>query len=173
MTDSELFDINLVTINSINIINAAIENKTDLLRLDKGSYYVEMEHSFVPGVNWSLNKFRLVFNCEIHVFTIEKTPIDLHGNFDIAFFFNVQNLQDVAKKGGKTGLALEASFITSMANIAYATSRGIIYTRCQGTILHEIILPILPTKDLFASIIKNNKSFPKSKTSVKKVKRSS
>ncbi|MBL7756492.1 MAG: hypothetical protein JNL59_03830 [Chitinophagaceae bacterium] len=43
----------------------------------------------------------------------------------------------------------------AMANLAYSTSRGIIYTRCEENGIGSAILPILYTADL-EKMLRNN-----------------
>ena len=72
--------------------------------------------------------------------------MEVSGRFDIAYFFGVENLEKLVNDG--EGFLINPDLLSSLANIAYSTSRGIIYTRCQGTILKKVILPILSTQKL-------------------------
>jgi|GEM_PF-3467252 len=49
---------------------------------------------------------------------------------------------------GVTSNVLNFETALAMANLAYATSRGIIYTRCEATGIGQVILPVLLTADL-------------------------
>ncbi len=93
---------------------------------------------------------RIIFSCEIETFTEENNPINVSGNFDVAFYFLGNNLDKLTTTNDDQGLTINGDLITALANISYSTSRGIIYTRCQGTILKNFMLPILPNEELQA-----------------------
>lgn len=152
MTETGVFDIDLIKIDEIVITNAGIDNNTQLTSLEKDNHYFDINFGFESGVNLPQKKFRLVFSCNMSTFTKDDIKVDVSGRFDIVFYFIVENLDTLTRVDSENGLVINSDFVTSLANIVYSTSRGIIYTRCQGTILKHTILPILSTKDLLKLI---------------------
>lgn len=148
MTDAGIFDISLIKIDEIVITNAGIDNDTELVFLDKGNHYFDIKYGFTPGININKKKFRIIFSCDINTFNKSDEPIAIKGRFEIAFLFNVENLESLTTFTENEGLVIDPDFVSSLSNIVYSTSRGIIYTRCQGTILKNLILPIISTTDL-------------------------
>ncbi|MFT3946154.1 MAG: hypothetical protein QM763_04190 [Agriterribacter sp.] len=147
MSDSNnVFDIELINLEDINISAASIENKTEFTALDSTSYSHDVDYRFKFGVNKSQKKIRAIFECKIFTFNNLREKIEVEGNFDIAYVFLIKNFDDLINVSEH--LELEDNLVLSIANIIYSTSRGIIYTRCQGTILNNVILPILSTKKL-------------------------
>jgi hypothetical protein len=146
MSDSTLFNIDLLKIDEIVINNASIENNTQLSSLEKDKYYFDIEYGFIPGINIVQKKIRIIFGCDIKTFKNSKELIQIGGRFEIAYFFEVENLDALARIGEE--IEINSDLVTSLANIAYSTSRGIIYTRCQGTILRKLILPVMSTSTL-------------------------
>lgn len=140
------FDIELLRVDEIVINNAAIENNTQLSFLEKDKYYFDIKFRFLPGINLSQKKIRIIFTCDIGTFTNSKENIDIKGRFEIAYFFEVENLEKLVDVGNE--IEINSDLLTSLGNIAYSTSRGIIHTRCQGTILQKLILPVMSTKKL-------------------------
>lgn len=140
------FDIELLKIFEIVINNAAIENNTELSVLEKDNYHFDINFNFSPGINLSQKRIRIIFACDITTLLRSGEKIDVKGRFEIAYFFEIENLDKLAKV--EDGVEINADLVTSLANIAYSTSRGIIYTRCQGTILQKLILPVMSTKKL-------------------------
>jgi hypothetical protein len=146
MSNFDNFNIDLLKINDIVINNAAIENNTKLTQLENDRYFFDIEYGFIPGVKMSEKKVRLIFNCEIKTFSISKEKIDVQGRFEISFFFEVENLDKLIIPEDE--IIVDSGLMETLANITYSTARGIIYTRCQGTILKSLILPVMPTKML-------------------------
>jgi hypothetical protein len=142
------FDIEHLKIFDIAINNAAIENNTALTVLEKDNYRFDIDYNFLPGINLPQKRIRIIFTCDIKTFTNSGEAVDIKGRFEIAYFFEIENLDKLATVGDEIEMNLD--LITSLADIAYSTSRGIIYTRCQGTILQKLILPVMSTKKLVA-----------------------
>jgi hypothetical protein len=147
---NEIVDIELLRIDEIVINNAAIENNTELSFLEKDKYYFEINYNFSAGINPSQKKVRVIINCNISTFLNSNEKIDINGKFEIAYFFSVENLLNTGEE-----IEINSDLASSLANIAYSTSRGIIYTRCQGTILQKLILPVTSTKRLVDMLIPN------------------
>ncbi len=146
MSNFDNFKIELLKITDIVINKAAIENNTKLSQLEPDRYYFDIEYGFIPGIKMLEKKVRLIFNCDIKTFSNTKEKIDIKGRFEISFFFDVDNLDKLTIPGDE--IVVDSSLMESLANITYSTARGIIYTRCQGTILKSLILPIISTKIL-------------------------
>jgi hypothetical protein len=147
---NEIVDIELLRIDEIVINNAAIENNTELSFLEKDKYYFEINYNFSAGINPSQKKVRVIINYNISTFLNSNEKIDINGKFEIAYFFSVENLLNTGEE-----IEINPDLASSLANIAYSTSRGIIYTRCQGTILQKLILPVTSTKRLVDMLIPN------------------
>jgi hypothetical protein len=149
------FDIELLKVDEIVINNAAIENNTQFSFLEKDKYYFDIKFGFSPGINLSQKKIRIIFTCDILTFTNSNEKVDIKGRFEIAYFFEVENLEKLVNI--EDGIEINSDLVTSLGNIAYSTSRGIIYTRCQGTILQKLILPVMSTKKLVDMMIPEEK----------------
>ena len=143
MSKSSKFDIDLVTLDDIVVTNATIHNPNNI-KLAKSEYSINFW--FTPGVNVAEKKIRLILTCEIK----STSPSDEHavitGTFDLAYYFKIDNLEELIKKIKENNdeVIIDNAVSISLANIAYSTSRGIIFTRCQGTALGKVIIPILP-----------------------------
>lgn len=142
------FDIDKVSLDEIIITNASIENQTTITSFDKKHFTRKFAYGFEAAADLEKNKLKVVFKCEM---TTEKKsngePIDLTGTFEISFTFTVRNLSDLASTEDSE-LKIDNDLLVSIFNLVYSTSRGVIYTRCQGTIVNDFILPILPTPKL-------------------------
>ncbi|HRP56333.1 hypothetical protein [Agriterribacter sp.] len=141
------YDTELIKLEEISITDAGISNKTDMTVIDKESHYHDLNYRFQFGVNHSQKKIRVTFSCAIATFKKNGEKVDIKGNFNIVFFFHIDNLEELVKYDDKE-MQVESNVLLSLSNITYSTSRGIIYTRCLGTIFNNVILPVLSTKKL-------------------------
>lgn len=145
---SNSFDIEKVRLDGIVITYASIENKTDIISFDKKQFIRKFTYGFEAGANIEKNKLKVIFKCEM--LTEKKSdrePIDISGTFEVAYTFTVKNLSELASLEDSQ-LKIDNELLISLFNLVYSTSRGVIYTRCQGTIVDDFVLPILPTTKL-------------------------
>lgn len=160
-----LFDINLVNFQDISVLNARIENNTNLTQLDRASHKFNLDYEFDLGINIEEKRLRAKFTCNLKTVKNDETPVDIEASFSLAFFFHIKNLSDLV--GKVTPYQPHEELEISITNLAYSTSRGIIFTRCQGTILKNWILPIMPT-DNFKKMKKVVPQKPKSESGISK-----
>lgn len=147
------FHVDHVTLENLTITNASIDNKAGISVLPKDAIS-EIEFQLKPGVNWDLKKVKILFDCKIKVLKneISEEELGVYGNFEISYIFTVENLHQIAtqKKDEIRGeneipINVPGNMVSSLSNIAYSTSRGVIFTRCLGTVLGSIVLPVLST----------------------------
>lgn len=145
---NNLFDIEKVSLDEVIITNASIENKTDITSLDKKQFLRRFSYGFEAAADIEKNKLKVLFTCEMKTERkADGEPIDISGTFEISYTFTVKNLGELASIDDKQ-IKIDNKLLISLFNLAYSTSRGVIYTRCQGTIVNDFILPILPTSKL-------------------------
>lgn len=143
-----LFDIEKVSLDEVVITNASIENKTEITSFDKKQFLRRFSYGFEAAADIEKNKLRVLFTCEMKTERrVDGETIDISGTFEISYTFTVRNLGELASIEDKQ-VKIDNELLTSLFNLAYSTSRGVIYTRCQGTIVNDFILPILPTSKL-------------------------
>jgi hypothetical protein len=70
-----------------------------------------------------------------------------HGHFELVFIYHVENLDDLAKNENDK-LIVNGGLSSSLASITYSTTRGILMTRFQGTVLRNFILPVINPNNL-------------------------
>jgi hypothetical protein len=143
------YDVNKVKLEEITIVKASINNEEGVSSLDKNAGF-DIKFKVTPGVNLSLKKIRIGFDCTIQAFKDQSLSQQLGVNamFEIYFVFYVDNLEELAKDDVDGLIDVSQDLVASLSNITYSTSRGIIYTRCLGTILSKTILPVISTSKL-------------------------
>jgi len=78
-----------------------------------------------------------------------KNKEEADGFFHIAFFFEIENIAELAKETQAKRIEIHPSLANAIASISYSTARGIILTRFQGTALCDFILPVINPNSLF------------------------
>lgn len=149
-----------VRITQILIRKAAIDNNTQLSELDANIYGFNVEIGFNTAVAISIKTLRVSFVCQI---AVEKTGGGMeaiNAHFEIDYFIEVSNLEEMINFETEDLADInDEGMMLSLANMIYATSRGIIYTRCQGTLLKSFILPVLASSTLL-DLFKNHEEGP-------------
>ena len=78
--------------------------------------------------------------------------IGISGNFEVHFFFEVENLSDLLLSiEEQPEPVVHPQLALMLTGIAYSTLRGILWTRLSGTPLEGISLPIIEPRSLFQS----------------------
>jgi len=157
MAKELFFDFNKTELENILVTGAGISNPSKIIELVTGKYYFDIKYAFEIAVNANVRKIKLSFKCDVNTFSkINDEKVDVSANFDIAFFFQMST--DIDADGQASLFVISEDDGIRLTNIAYATARGIIFTRCQGTVLKKLILPILPNdqiREILPSQMKN------------------
>lgn len=148
MSIEKQFNVDALRIENILIKSAGIENPDDILLFNSQTVF-DINITLTPGINVELKKLMLEFNCHVTAETGgAKTKASC--KFEIAYFFQVENLDDLIQVGKI--IEVDDDLAISVANIVYSTSRGIIFTRCQGTIFNKLIIPVASNSELLTLI---------------------
>lgn len=117
----------------------------------------DFESEKVIGYNFNVS-FELGFNLTekmvkadfaVNVETKSKQEVqEVIGAFDFVYVFYVENLEDLAKLEEDQTVTLHEALGNSLSSITYSTSRGILMSRFQGTVLKDFILPIINPNEL-------------------------
>lgn len=70
------------------------------------------------------------------------------GNFSFVYVFYVDNIEELTTLEKDETIAVHPALGNALASITYSTSRGILMTRFQGTVLSDFILPVINPNDL-------------------------
>lgn len=89
---------------------------------------------------------------EYYIETEESKKIQLLKT-RIDYEFIIQGLEEIVSKNETGKLILPMDYIEVLSGIVYSTSRGIIFSKTQGTVLNKFILPLKSPLDLIAPIV--------------------
>lgn len=137
-----------IKLQSIQIVSGAINANPDIDSSDIKLYDINFESE--TGTNIPDNHVRIVFKVMITALGQEDTPIDINATYTIDYRFEVLELESfVASTDEQTGhILLDSMLGGTLMSIVYSTTRGIILTRTQGTIIDGVILPVIDPKTL-------------------------
>jgi hypothetical protein len=118
----------------------------------------DFENEKVAGHTFNVD-FELGFNLEdklvkadfsVHVETKsnENTIEEAVGNFSFVYVFYVDNIEELTTLEEDETITIHPALGNALASITYSTSRGILMTRFQGTVLSDFILPVINPSDL-------------------------
>lgn len=118
----------------------------------------DFEEEKVKGHNFNVN-FELGFNIPdrlikadflVNVETIseKENTEEAVGAFSFVYVFYVENIEELTKLEKDNTVTLSSVLGNALASITYSTSRGILMTRFQGTVLHDFILPVINPNSL-------------------------
>jgi len=140
-------NIDHIVLKEITIVNASFNNKSNLTVLPTDVDY-DFDFTIQPSANLVEKWLKFVFSCTVNVCRKDKNKLDIASNFEIAYIFIVDNLDQIAKELPNNQIQVPQDVLDSLYNITYSTSRGIIYTRCLGTIMKNVIIPVVSTPKL-------------------------
>ena len=118
----------------------------------------DFEKEKVAGHTFNVD-FELGFNLEdklvkadfsVHVETKsnEDSIEEAVGNFSFVSVFYVDNIEELTTLEKDETITIHPALGNALASITYSTSRGILMTRFQGTVLSDFILPVINPNDL-------------------------
>lgn len=70
------------------------------------------------------------------------------GNFSFVYVFYVDNIEELTTLEKDEAITIHPALGNALASITYSTSRGILITRFQGTVLSDFILPVINPNNL-------------------------
>jgi hypothetical protein len=147
--NEEKYNIELVSLDSINVISAALQNHSGFTTIDHSGLEISFQYQLIPAVSIRSKKVQVTAEYEIRVSKSDSSSLDIISKYSIAFLYSVKNLPELAVLDDTGLISIDDEMLSSLLNITYSTSRGILYSRYLGTILDGVILPVISTADLF------------------------
>lgn len=77
-----------------------------------------------------------------------KNRDEANGSFHLVFIYRIENFEELVTIGENNRLNLNPLLANALASVTYSTSRGILLTRMQGTVLQNFVLPIINPNSL-------------------------
>ncbi|RBQ11416.1 hypothetical protein DRW42_02835 [Pedobacter miscanthi] len=131
---------------SIRTLKGNINSDEADADLDPKNYEIEC----TPEIATNLKELlvRIIFKIDIHILNKEGKKSGTSGSYTNEFIFEIEGIEDFIKSRNSGEVDIHPELGTALLSLAFSTSRGMIYTRTQGTILDGIILPVIDASDL-------------------------
>lgn len=113
----------------------------------KPTYDIQVSHNVMHNLDKELVKIRLYLDVSAD---IEGKKINQGGNYEIDFFFKIEDLKDHYQINNEKPL-FGGVFISTLLAISYSTLRGMMFSLWRDTHLNSLILPIINVPDLLKS----------------------
>ncbi|MEC4048851.1 hypothetical protein OX284_005385 [Flavobacterium sp. SUN046] len=113
----------------------------------KPIYDIQVSHSTMHNLDKELVKIRLYLDVSAE---INGKTINQGGNYEIDFFFKIEDLKDHYQINNEKPL-FGGVFVCTLLAISYSTLRGMMFTLWKDTYLNSLILPIINVPDLLKS----------------------
>src|SRR4051812_32371426 len=96
MNEHSPFNVDLLKLDDIQIVNAAINNNSSLTTLEPNSYTYITTYSLEQGFNLEQKKVKTIFKSVVEIKMKSGEKVDISATFNIAFYFTVSNLEELA-----------------------------------------------------------------------------
>jgi hypothetical protein len=103
---------------------------------------------FELGFNLEDKLARTDFSVNVETKSNRDTIEEAVGNFSFVYVFYVDNIEELTTVEKDEIITVHPALGNALASITYSTSRGILMTRFQGTVLSDFILPVINPNDL-------------------------
>ena len=135
--------IHLTNIKTVKENTVLYNEKLDI----KPIYDIQVSHSMMHNLDKELVKIRLYLDVSAE---INGKTINQGGNYEIDFFFKIEDLKDHYQFNNEKPL-FGGVFVCTLLAISYSTLRGMMFNLWRDTYLNSIILPIINVPDLLKS----------------------
>jgi len=135
---------NKIHLLQVNIVRGFIDNPPGINAGDIVGFEVGM--GYFNGFNLDEKLVKTELEIKIASKHKEESP-RARGLFRLNFLFSLDNFDELVKLD-QSKLKVSNSLGNALASISYSTARGILLTRFQGTILNDLILPVIDPNEL-------------------------
>lgn len=137
---------NKISIREFRLVKGLIDSPFDfkLSEIKSFDFKVDLKTGF------NLEEGLIKADFIIDVATISNQPVmESTCNYHFVFLFHVEDLKEHAVIGADMGVDWNPYLANAIASITYSTSRGILMSRFQGTIMKDFILPVVDPNSLW------------------------
>lgn len=138
--ENKLIQPDKILIREFRLIKGQIDSPYEFRVANISSFDYKVE--FNTGVNLDENLIKADFKISLSTISNEKT-IEATGFYHFVFIFFVENLKDHAVNDQDGKVDWNPYLANAIASITYSTSRGILMSRFQGTVMDDFILPVV------------------------------
>ncbi len=147
--DAKRIQTDKITIREFRLVKGQIDSPFDFKVSDIKSFDFKVD--FRTGFNLDENLIKADF--VIDVATISNQPVaEATCNYHFVFLFHVEDLKENAAMAEDKSVDWNPFLANAIASITYSTSRGILISRFQGTVMRDFMLPVIDPNSLWKAI---------------------
>jgi hypothetical protein len=129
-----------IIIREFRLIKGLIDSPYEFHISGINSYDFKVDLS--TGVNLDEDLIKADFTINVSTKS-ENNAIEATGSYHFAFIYSVENLKEHASVLTDGSIDWNPYLANAIASISYSTSRGILLSRFQGTVLKDFFLPVV------------------------------
>lgn len=103
---------------------------------------------FELGFNLEDKLIKADFSVNVETKSDDENIEEAIGNFSFVYIYYVDNIDELTTLEMDETITIHPALGNALASITYSTSRGILMTRFQGTVLSDFILPVIDPNSL-------------------------
>lgn len=147
MAEKKLIQPEKIHLQEFRLVNGQINSPYDFQITNIKSFDFKVD--FKTGFNFSENLVKADFDVRVSTVSHEAVAVEAVGIYHFVFIFQVEDLGDHAKLMEDGGVDMNPYLANAIASITYSTSRGILLSRFQGTVMKDFLLPVIDPNTLF------------------------
>ena len=134
-----------ITIREFRLVKGQIDSPFDFKISNIKSFDFKVD--FKTGFNLEEGLIKADFVIDVSSVSVEPAT-EATCNYYFVFLFHVEDLKEHAQTGEST-VDWNPYLANAIASITYSTSRGILMSRFQGTVMKDFILPVIDPNSLW------------------------
>jgi hypothetical protein len=135
-----------ITLREFRLVKGRIDSPFDFKISNIKSFDFKVD--FNTGFNLDEGLIKADFIIDVTTISSEPTT-EAICNYYFVFLFHVQGIHEHAQLTPDGVMDLNPYLANAIASITYSTSRGILISRFQGTVMKDFILPVVDPNGLF------------------------
>jgi hypothetical protein len=139
-----------IIIREFRLVKGLIDSPFDFRVSNIKSFDFNVD--FNTGFNLDENLIKADFLIEVKTVS-EETTTEATCTYHFVFLFFVEELNEHAQRQEDGTIDWNPYLANAIASIAYSTSRGILLSRFQGTVMRDFMLPVVDPNTLLENKI--------------------
>jgi hypothetical protein len=154
MIERKLIDPQRILIREFKITKGKIDcpDEFDFKNIESFSYTANLN----TGFNLDEKLIRADFSVSVETVSKEKAE-EANGSFHFVFIYHFEDLLGHSSLNESGDVDWNPYLANAIASITYSTSRGILLSRFQGTVLRDFILPVVDPNTLVTQKVSREK----------------
>ena len=124
---------------SIKLTNGAIKG-TNVAETEITQFAVSFDTETFTWLDEE--QIKISFTVKMTALSEDKKALDVEGQYTLEFIFKIDGLAKFSTTSADA-VNLDRGLGAMMMGVVYSTTRGIVWSRTQGTVLESVIIPVV------------------------------